>query len=231
MGKKEDPSRLYTYKKASTEIQKKHPEIKNIQEYRQAKDDGVLSDRFPKYPPRAYAKEWEDWATFLGSYNRRGKFADIETAAKKMRKLGLRSNKEFYAYIKSNELPEGCPRSPTVVYRDEFTEKGGWKWYLGNETMSYEEAVKYIRKVKPKIDTFAKFREWADSDKRPKSFPSQPHSFSKYKDVWVSYPVFLGTAKAKKGKSRTTDIESAEYVIKDLIEQFPELKKTIGKFL
>ena len=209
------------------QVKKNHPDIKTAAAYNNAYAEGKFDSKFAKYPPREYVKVWTSWTDFLESKNRRGTYFDIDQARALMVELNLTSNNDFKRYIEDNELPEGCPRAPQMVYREVFKEKGGWKWYLGAAFMSYEEAVRYIRSLRPIISSFNEFRDWAKSDKRPHNFPSQPHSFTGYKGLFVNYPVFLGTISEKGSDKLETNRKDAMFVIKDLLESCPEIKDDV----
>ncbi len=228
LGRKHKDLDTLSYKEAIKYMRKHHKDIKTAAAYSKAYADGVLGDLLPKYPPRKYAGEgWTSWTEFLSSTNRRGSYLPLMEAREKMVKLGLKSHKQFKEYIDEQPLPDGCPRAPQIVYGSEFKDSGGWKWYLGSEFVSYSEAMEIVRAVRPRITKFEEFRKWVESDRRPSNFPSQPHSFTGYKGLFVSYPVFFGTIKDKGSDRKETNKKEALAVIKDIIDSCPELKDDI----
>ena len=124
--------------------------------------------RMPKYPNRAYKKEWTGWGDFLGVYNEytrrpgvtssgKGKFRTLAEARKYVRSLGLNGVSEWLAYTKSGNCPVDIPHRPDLVYSRGARKELwiSWKDFLGNnkkvlslpaDKHSQTEPVIYIAK-------------------------------------------------------------------------------------
>ncbi len=96
--------------------------------------------RFLPYRPEdVYGRlgQWKGWNDFLGNDNtfeRRkddGDYLPFWQAAREVHKLGLKSVREWYAYVKDNQLPDGVPRKPACVYRDMWNKGVAWTEWLG----------------------------------------------------------------------------------------------------
>ena len=124
--------------------------------------------RMPRYPNRAYKKEWTGWGDFLGVYNEytrrpgvttngKGKFRTLTEARKFVRALGLVGTLEWSAYTKSGKCPADIPHRPDLVYsRGNRTDSWiSWRDFLGynkktitlpEEKHAQTEPVIYIAK-------------------------------------------------------------------------------------
>jgi hypothetical protein len=122
-----------------------------------------------------------------------------------VRKLKLKSNKEWLAWGKSGQRPSNIPGCPHQVYRDD-----GWismpDW-LGYETtraprgqmLSFTVARAIVRKLKLKGNK--EWYAWSKSGQRPSNIPAGPRDTYR-DDGWISYPDWLGY----KGQARHEDM-------------------------
>jgi hypothetical protein len=108
------------------------------------------------------------------------------------RGLGLKSQKEWKGWRKSNQRPSDIPASPDKIYRDD-----GWiSWpdWLGNGKervawKSFTEAREYVRGLE--LGRQEEWWAWSKSGQRPSDIPSDPHRAYR-DDGWVSWPDWLG---------------------------------------
>ncbi len=111
---------------------------------------------FPSNAPRAYARQWESWETFLDSDNVFLAFKENAVAVEE-----LLPYSEALAWTQSKQFPtvdsfqeafdqglvlKGIPRAPQVRYK-EFYPKGGWKYFLGKKIESRLDAAKNVEAV------------------------------------------------------------------------------------
>ena len=87
----------------------------------------------PKYAYRTDWVNWPDWLGFDGRKNVRQRYGwrPFKQARAFVRRLGLKTVKEWYAYCASGKKPNDIPASPEVIYAD-----AGWKGipdWLGTE--------------------------------------------------------------------------------------------------
>lgn len=80
----------------------------------------------PSHPDRTYREEgWVDWADFLGSRRRVGKFREFPAAREWARTLALKNGPEWFAFCRGEyegmERPLDIPVNPAVTYAGE-----GW---------------------------------------------------------------------------------------------------------
>ena len=121
---------------------------------------------------------------------------NFKDTRKFVQSLGLKSNKEWREFCKSDEKPDDIPVKPQDRYRN----KGWLDWgdFLGTGTVSpqnkkhriFEDARKYVQLEK--ILTQKKWKEYCKSNKKPKDIPSNPNLVYKNKG-WNGYPDWLGT--------------------------------------
>ena len=84
----------------------------------------------PVYPNEKY-KEWTNWGAFLQTgniSNRFKKFRNFESAKKFVKKLNLKSFKEWRVFNKSKDFPKDIPRNPNLLFPKEWK---GWPDFLG----------------------------------------------------------------------------------------------------
>jgi hypothetical protein len=139
---------------------------------------------------------WVSYPDWLGS--------EVRVLAKDMlpfavgrayvRKLKLRSVKEWRAWSKSGQRPSDIPGNPSDTYRD-----AGWismpDWLgfegrvLAKDMLPFAVARAYAQKLKLRSDR--EWKEWSKSGQRPPNIPSNP-SKTYRDDGWISYPDWLG---------------------------------------
>lgn len=86
----------------------------------------------PKAPDHVYkTKGWKGWIDFLGNENRKIKIKEFYTFSKSkkiVKKLKIRSNKEWRKYCKSESKDPFLPVNPDRIYSDDWL---GWTDFLG----------------------------------------------------------------------------------------------------
>ena len=151
----------------------------------------------PSHPSRIYS-EWNGIKDWLGT-----EYLPYEDARKFTRALGLKSQKEWNMYCKSELIdydskPYNIPSNPSNVY----PEWQGIKDWLGYSTldryMTYEEASLYVQQHNVNSrDTWRKFSK----EERPKTIPALPNEI--YRDNgWIDWKHFFGTAKYSYEKAK-----------------------------
>lgn len=118
---------------------------------------------------------------------RKSKYVSYERCKDFAQSLGVKTMKEWIEMPKLKNIPD----YPSSIYKN----KGWVNWYVfldkppgraKKEFMSYEDAVKWIRKKGIKS-----IREFKNAKRVPDNFPSQPDV--KYKDNgWISWMHFFG---------------------------------------
>lgn len=158
---------------------------------------GKLPIEIPSSPYSVYKnKGWISWGDYLGSNTKRnGKELNFDKAREVVRKLNLKSNKEYRVYCKKKKKKnDGIPTNPDKVYKN----KGWISWadWLGTNNIatnqgpykSFEDARLYAGQLKIKTA-----KEWFDLyDARiiPDFFPKMV--YNTYKEEWKGLADFLG---------------------------------------
>ncbi len=142
----------------------------------------------PKDPSVSYRKKgWTSWGDFLGTgviANQNRVHRPFEDAQKFVQSLGLKNQKEWREYSKSNRLPIDIPANPESVYKN----KGWTSWgdFLGtgriaNQTtskkyLSLDEGRKKARELAKKynIKTWNDWNKAVKEGKIPDNIPMQP---------------------------------------------------------
>ena len=137
----------------------------------------------------------------------------FEEARDVIRKIGIKSNREWRAYLKSGKKPDHIPAAPETVYKNEW--KGFSDW-LGNDQvlsgyrkiLSFDEAREFVHKLG--IRSYVEWQQLCREKKIPSFIAHAP--YLKYKNEWKSWPDWLGTLKnSKYGKWRDFE-ESKKFV-------------------
>jgi hypothetical protein len=155
----------------------------------------------PASPNTVYKDEWIDWGDFLGTNfipNRNRSYLSYEDARKYVRSLKLKNTIDWNKYCNSKKLPANIPRNPQKIYKDEWTT---WKYFIGNEFLSFKEASKFVQKLGLKSQT--QYEKWCKDGNRPSFIPATPSKTFKLKGTWTGWGDFLGTG-------RIADREKAE---------------------
>ena len=154
------------------------------------------ADNIPSSPQIVYEDEWVSWGDWLGTgkvCTRAQVFLPFKEARAYVRSMELNGQKEWQEWARSSR-PNSIPSSPSTIYKDEWVGLVDW---LGagkvctrtKVFLPFKEARAYVRSIK--LNGQREWFEWAKSF-RPDNIPSSPHTI--YKDEWVRWSDFLGTA-------------------------------------
>ena len=121
--------------------------LKNLIEWNQYVKSGNKPEDIPAYPPNTYQDKWISWGDFLGTgkistVNR--EYISFKNAKEHVRKLNLRSQKEWREYCTSGNRPDNLPSAPERFYKDSWKDIADW---LGNDTKTKKnESKKRLKK-------------------------------------------------------------------------------------
>jgi Phage-integrase repeat unit len=186
-------------------------------------------DNIPARPDYCYPGEWNGWGDLTGykrtSEKRRyrsaedsskessenTKYRSFEDTRDFVRKLGLKSYKEWQEYRKSKNRPIDIPSDPYRIYK-----KKGWdSWgdFLGTGTIadqkrqfrSYKEAREFVRPLK--LKNWGEWRQYCLSGNKPQDIPTNPQKI--YKVDGITMGDFLGTGFVQAQKRKFRPFEEA----------------------
>jgi hypothetical protein len=139
-----------------------------------------------------------DWLGYTGVTQHKD-MLPFAAARAIVRKLKLKSVKEWEAWRKAGKRPSNIPSSPEQVYRDDgWISMPDWLGYEGvRGNMLPFAARAIVRKLKLKS-----VKEWealSKARKRPSNIPS--NSDRTYRDDgWISWPDWLGYKSVREGR-------------------------------
>ena len=144
---------------------------------------GIKPRNIPNKPNIIYKNEWIDWDDWLGVNDE--KCLSYENAKKILSGLGIESGDEWKEFRDSNKRPKNIPRDPRKYYtRLNPNFEFDWHdWYglYEKNYLSYPEARKII--LQQNFQNIDEYKEWINSDKRPKNIPKEPQAYyKKYRD-------------------------------------------------
>ena len=153
---------------------------------------GERPSDIPSSPPIIYKEKWVSWGEFLGTGRVYKKsFRSYEAAQALMEELGIRTQRQFREWSRSDLRPEDIPSNPDHIYRTEWTK---WNDFLGTKNInskkfrSYKEAQALMKELG--IKTSVQFQERSRSGERPFDIPFNPRNI--YKSEWKGFGEFLG---------------------------------------
>jgi hypothetical protein len=123
----------------------------------------------------------------------RGNWRSFKEARAFVLSLGLKSQAEWYAYVKSGQKPNDIPSNPHLVYKGV-----GWiciSHWLGTgrrrgNWRPFEEAREYVRSLG--LESVLEWVAYIKSGQKPNDIPAKPNEV--YKDVgWGGWSDWLGT--------------------------------------
>ena len=155
-----------------------------------------IPDDIPRSPTNVYSKEWVGWGDFLGTgriANKFKKYRSFKDAKKFVHSLKLKGQKDWFEYIKKNNIPKDIPRNPTGSYKNNWK---SWGDFLGTGRVAdkykvfkkYSDAKKFIQTLKIKNQN--EWLKFTKSNNFPNDIPKAPHSY--YKKEWINLGEFLG---------------------------------------
>lgn len=192
--------------------------LKSWKEWKEYCKKKRIPNDIPASPNQTYKRKgWisvGDWlgTSTIASYNLQ--FKDFEEARDFVRKLDLKSNKDWKVYSKSSNRPINIPASPDNSYK----EKGWISWgdWLGTKSIykgdfeKFEEARKFVRNLN--LNSSKEWRAYCKSGDKPNFIPTNPQKI--YKNTgWKDLGDWLGTGtKATRFRKYRTFVEAREYI-------------------
>lgn len=138
-------------------------------------------------------KGWISFGDWLGnSKGWDGEYLDFELARDIVRNENLRSQKDWYEYVRTKK-PNNIPSNPQMVYKDKWKSLPDWigtnEGWEGYQWKSYEESKKFIHTLNLKSRN--EWREYYKNNKLPHGIPTTPERI--YKEFGFSMGDWLGT--------------------------------------
>jgi putative DNA-invertase from lambdoid prophage Rac len=150
----------------------------------------------PYEPGLAYPGEFQGWPDWLGYERRnfRGQMLMFSEAREKVRRLGLRSAKEYQAWAASAARDRRIASKPDRTYASDWLGWSHWLGYPPRRLLPFRRAREEARKLK--LRSRREWIAWTQSGMRPKSIPSRPeHAYPTY---WRGFADWLGYPKTRK---------------------------------
>ena len=173
--------------------------LKSMKEWSALAKSGALPCDIPASPWRVYREQgWLSIGDWLGKGDRdskRRQWRPFEEAREYVRKLGLKTGREWAAYCKAGNLPSDIPTFPSRVYKElGWRSLGDW---LGNELiapqkrkfLSFNDARAIVHSHR--FQTKTEYESWARGDTRPINIPALP-SRTYAKSGWRGWGDWIG---------------------------------------
>jgi hypothetical protein len=162
--------------------------LKAFAEWREYCKSGKKPEDIPAHPYRTYADDgWINMADWLGAeivatYQRQ--YMPFRKARAFVRSIGIKSQREWRGYSKSDKKPDNIPANPDQVYAGKgWVSLGDW---LGTGTiaprlkefLAFKKARAFVRKLNLKSEY--QWRYYCKSGEKPDEIPSTPSKTYKY---------------------------------------------------
>jgi len=194
-------------------------------EWRKIIKSGNLLSDIPTKPDEVYRnKGWKSWGDWLGTgivATYKLEFRNFKEARKFTHSIGLKNNKEWRRFSKSNKKPQDIPADPENVYKKEWT---SWGDFLGTGTIAmsniefrtFLEAREFVQSLK--LKTNIEWREFVKSKDSPSDIPTSPDKV--YKKEWTSWGDWLGTGRIAFEKTQWLPFQEAKKEYQKLSQKF-----------
>ena len=190
--------------------------FKSVAQFRAWADSDQKHPIIPKYPDVVYRKSgWKGYSDFLGTgniapYNR--KFVSFEDCRELAKNLSLKSENEWFDWVRKNLDRKDIPIRPDSTY--EQLGWNGWDNFLGKEFLSFEDCKAYVvlLGLKKKND----WMDWVKTKVKPDNIPADPYGVYQ-NSGWVSWTDFLGVSGGLTSRnSEFLSYDEAKLVVKEL---------------
>jgi hypothetical protein len=174
-------------------------ELKGQQAWWAFNKSGQRPSDIPGRPDQAYRNDgWISWPDWLGTAGNKVAPLPFTVGRAYVRKLELKTHKEWQAWSKSGQRPSNIPSLPSRTYRDDgWISWNDWLGYgegrvLAKDMLPFTVARAYARGLELKSQKG--WKAWKKSGQRPSDIPAHPDQM--YSDAgWISYPDWLGNGK------------------------------------
>jgi superfamily II DNA or RNA helicase len=154
---------------------------------------------------------WWDLKDALNElYNR--EYISFEEARNIVWSFNLKNQNDWREFSKTIRKEYGIPSQPEIHYSKEWLSFQDWigtnKGSNGKQFLSFEDAKKYVKKLK-----FKSRNDWSNwKTNRPSNIPSTPRNA--YKDEWKGWGDFLGTGTMAPQNKNIMTLEQAKKWVK-----------------
>jgi len=158
----------------------------------------------PLDPQLSYKNRgWESWSDLLPNYvgdiNKRSRFKKHYTynqAKKYIKKLNIKTSKEWKEYLKKYKVDGRMPSAPYVVY-GKIGQWISWGEFLGTNNLhnkdkifyTYNKAKKIVKNLK--LTNYTNWENYIKINGSIKGVPRHPQRYYKKNKEWVSWVDFL----------------------------------------
>lgn len=142
--------------------------LKSYKQWREYCTSGKKLSDIPSNPKGVYPSEYKDVQDWLGTERTRY-YRPFTEACTFVRKLGLKSYKQWQEYCRSGKKPPDIPSDPRRRYPGEYKSIADW---LGTEYLSFSEARAFVRTLE--LKNHRDWRNYRRSSKKPRYIPSNP---------------------------------------------------------
>jgi superfamily II DNA or RNA helicase len=171
-------------------------DLKGIEQYYEYTKSDDFPDFLPKRPESHYkGKGWDGATDWVGGtrikYETGSNLLPFLDAREFVRNLGLKSQKQWEEYSRSDDKPNNIPAAPQGIYKKVWRGHSDWLGLprtKGGNFRSYNDAREYARSLG--FSNRKQWQEFKESNEFPYDIPKKPDLKFKGKG-WTSWPDWL----------------------------------------
>ena len=160
--------------------------LKSYKQWKEYCTSGKKPSDIPSNPKGVYPSEYKDVRDWLGTERTRH-YRPFTEASTFVRKLGLKSYKQWQEYCRSGKKPPDIPSDPRRRYPGEYKSIANW---LGTEYLSFSEARAFVQALEPELKDHDDWLKYCRSGKKPEYIPSKPEQV--YREEYKGMKDWLG---------------------------------------
>jgi very-short-patch-repair endonuclease len=171
--------------------------LKNQKEWKAYCQSGQKPSTIPTNPNRTYSQDFQGYGDWLGSgfiAPRNREYRSFEQAQTFVQTLMIKSTAEWREYCQSGKKPHDIPRTPDIIYKQDWH---GWGDWLGTGTIApfnreflpFEEARNFVHALG--LKGVGEWRAYCLLGKKPDTISTHPDRT--YKSDFQGWGDWLGT--------------------------------------
>jgi len=165
--------------------------LKSVKEWNVFAKSNERPISLPSDPRTYYSKNWTNWYDFLGKHSHKDEHFSYDDAKKYVKKLNIKTENQFRAFVKTDEKNKKLPNNPSWYYKNEWK---GMGYFLGTGNKRNKIFTPFSElKIITKNNNIKSQKEWYvfyKLNNKKINIPCNPQRA--YQNEWKGWADFLG---------------------------------------